>query len=60
MKRTIRQAAIVVLSALAGAAALDLYHLRDHERAYHRGRAAGLAECQKPSRLEKAAEWLAQ
>ncbi len=33
---------------------------RDQTEVFERGRAQGLAECQEPSRLEKAAKWISE
>jgi len=39
---------------------LEMARLRHQaDSAFERGRQRGLRECQEPSRLEKAAEWLA-
>ena len=60
MSRYLKQALLIAMSVLLGAAIVGTIHDSDEEKAYRRGHAAGLEECQKPSRLEKAAKWLAQ
>lgn len=60
MSRYLQQALLIALSGLLGAAIVWTMHHSDEEKAYRRGHAAGLADCQKPSKLEKAAKWLAQ
>ncbi len=41
-----------------GATVIGSTYERDEDGAYRRGRADGIQECQKPSKLEKAAKWM--
>lgn len=44
----------------SGALAMGALHDVDERGAFDRGRAQGVQDCKDPSRLEKAAKWLAQ
>ena len=58
--RYLQQLALLTLSMALGAGLVARFHQSDEAEAYERGYADGLEECKKPSRLEKAAEWLAE
>lgn len=47
-----------VLGFVLGATVIGSTYERDEDGAYRRGRADGIQECQKPSKLEKAAKWM--
>ncbi len=48
----------LVLGFTLGATIIGSTYERDEDGAYRRGRADGIQECQKPSKLEKAAKWM--
>jgi len=47
-----------VLGFALGSAVVEATRNKTEDDAYRRGRIDGIQECQKPSKLEKAAEWL--
>ena len=49
-----------VIGVAVGAFAVGALHDVDERAAFDRGHAKGVQDCKDPSRLEKAAKWLAQ
>lgn len=47
-----------VLGFAFGSVVIEATHNQAEDEAYRRGRADGIQECQKPSKLEKAAKWM--